>query len=103
MKQLNAIEKEFRSRARMPGSVLMLRPADAIEMVQKCRQSKVPVVGIDGFVLHQPQGTEPTIDTIDLSDASLDAESKNNCWDLAESFLKNRLQKDLWFEVCMPR
>jgi hypothetical protein len=94
------VDDEFRPRGKQPGSILMLRPADAIEMVRRCRDLKILVYGADGFILHKPVGTEPTIDTIDVSDASRDVDNENNCWNLVERFLRARLGRDLFFEVC---
>jgi hypothetical protein len=45
----------------------MLRPSDAIEMVHRCRERSIEVLGVDGFILTAAT-TQPTLEhSIDLS------------------------------------
>ena len=78
----------------------MLRPADAIRLVQRCRDSGIEILGIDGFIL-TPTTTQPTMEhSIDLSGSRRTATSAEN-WTMAERFLSERLATDLFFEVVL--
>jgi hypothetical protein len=95
---MSRIEDEFRSAGALRGGVLLLRPHDAIRMVQRCRERQVRVLGIDGFFLTDCT-TQPSIEqSIDLSDFH-GGRHFVDCWERAETFLEERKKTDLFFEI----
>jgi hypothetical protein len=97
---MSRIEDEFRNMGTFRGGVLMLRPHDAIRMVQRCRERQVRILGIDAFFLTD-HTTQPSMEqSIDLSDFDPSRNSMN-CWDQAATFLEDRKTEDLFFEIVM--
>jgi hypothetical protein len=91
------IQEEFRARAIIRCGTLLLKPADAIEMVRRCRERGIEVSGIDGFRLTETT-TQPLLDEI-LDLQTEDDKYRHRCWEEAERFLRERMQTDLYFEV----
>jgi hypothetical protein len=89
------IEDEFSPKGIYRGGILFLRPHDAIDMVNRCRQLGTRVLGIDGFVLSE-NATQP--DLANSADYSYINEITLS-WDQAEEFLKQRLDSGMFFEV----
>jgi len=85
------------------GNLLKLRVRDAIDMVRRCRDERVPVLDIEGYILHLGGGVEPIADTIGLSQMSTDPSSLGNCWNLAEAFLYRYIDTPLLFNITIPR
>ena len=100
---MHDIEKQFLSRGVMRGSLLMLRAADAIDMVRECRNKGVAVEDVEGFTLYEGGGTQPHMEhSLGLGRASTDMTDENNCWNQAEGFLSKYLKSDLWFDLTLP-
>jgi hypothetical protein len=106
---MRKIEEEFRNRGVKPGGLLMLRARDEIDLIRRCRELKIPVLDIEGYILHPKGGpvhpaggTEPIPDTVRLNKAPRDPKVAGNCWDLAEQFLQKYLSTDLYFHVTLP-
>lgn len=91
---VETIEQEFAPRGILRGSVLYLRKKDALDMVQRCRERGIRVLGIDGFLLTE-QAMQPLMEkSIDLSGLDPDA-----AWTKAVSFLSACHEPDLYFEI----
>jgi hypothetical protein len=94
---MSTIEDEFREAGVMRGGVLLLRPNDAIRMVQRPREQRILVLGLDGFVVTDST-TQPILEeSIDLS--NLINRPNTTCWEIAEQFLNDRKSSNLFFEV----
>ena len=94
---MSTIEDEFREAGVMRGGVLLLRPNDAIRMVQRPREQRILVLGLDGFVVTDST-TQPILEeSIDLS--NLINCPNTTCWEIAEQFLNDRQSSNLFFEV----
>jgi hypothetical protein len=94
------IEREFTNRAILRGGLLLLQPSDAIDMVQRCRQESLAILGIDAFKI-TATATQPVIeDSIDFSGETRAVHSLN-VWQEAEQFLRNRQNKGLVFEIVL--
>jgi hypothetical protein len=92
------IEKEFISKGIFRGATLLLPAAIALEMVRKCREKNIEILGIDGFQI-TPTTTQPLMEqSVDLGNTS----SGDN-WARAEYFLTVRANTDLYFEVVIGR
>jgi hypothetical protein len=92
---MEPIEQEFAARGVIRGAVLMFRPQHALDMVRQCRERGLRVLGLDGFKL-TAKTTQPVMEqSIDLSWPT----DRNDAWSRAESFLAERLESDLYFEV----
>jgi len=74
--------------------IRLLRSEDAIRFVRICRDENVPILGIDGFRLFDGKRIQPFQEH--SSDYSDQPEESH---DLAEAFLLERMDKDLWFEM----
>jgi hypothetical protein len=97
---MGSIEEEFRGRnANGPASnILLLRPADAVALVRRCRERGVAVLGVDAFHLTATT-TQPDMgESIDLSQSVGRGDTKCS-WDQAEEFLARRITSGLYFEV----
>ncbi|MCA9257281.1 MAG: hypothetical protein KDA33_16660 [Phycisphaerales bacterium] len=93
---MSKIEDEFRERGTYRGRTLKFRPADAIAFVRRCREKKVIVFGVDGFYLTATTTQPDMNESIDLS---LPPYRGQDCWKLAEEFIGERQDSDLFFEV----
>lgn len=92
------VQDEFQSVGVVRGSVFMLRPSDAMDMIQRCKELGVEVLGVDGFILTATT-TQPTMEnSIDLS-GSRKPQCIADGWEIAEKFIAERSAKDLFFEV----
>jgi hypothetical protein len=90
------IEDEFRDAGIVRGMTLILQPSDAIAFVRRCRERQVKVLGLDAFHI-TPETRQPDMgESIDLS---LPPHRGEDCWQLAEEFLNERLNSGLYFEV----
>jgi hypothetical protein len=95
---MNAIEKEYIYKGILRGGILLLPAAIALEMVRKCREKNIQILGIDGFLI-TPTTTQPSMEqSIDFDDPSSD-----DNWARAECFLTVRANTDLYFEVVNGR
>jgi hypothetical protein len=102
MNKADQIEREFTSRGILRGGLLLLQPSDAIDMVHRCSEESVPVLGIDAFRIAATT-TEPVIeDSIDFSSETRAVRSIN-AWQEAAQFLRNRQDKGLVFEIVLDR
>jgi hypothetical protein len=90
------IEEEFRSKGVIHGGTLMFRPPEALELVRRCREKQVEVLGIDGFVVGE-ESTRPVME--ESLDLSREEKTPGDPWQRAESFLKERMDTNLYFDV----
>ena len=89
------IKQEFRTKGEQRGGVLLLTPADSIDMVRRCREENVRVLGLDAFVLKQKTIQPVMAESIDYGDL----DDVDDRWSHAEAFLKAHDGKGLHFEV----
>lgn len=95
---MSDIERDFRAKGVMRGGLLLLRPADARDMVLRARDEGVKVLGLDAFLL-RPDETEPALEhSIDFTAG---ARGEKDSWKAAEDFLVARMLSDLYFEVIL--
>ena len=91
---LTDVEKRFKDRALIRGGLLLLLGPIAIELIQQCRESGVRVLGVDGFWITETT-TQPDMSiSLNLSDTAIE-----ESWEAAESFIRERDQLGLYFEV----
>lgn len=91
---MEPIEHEFAEKGVLRGGILMLCPSVALVMVRKCREQGIAILGVDGFCL-TPTTTQPVMEqSIDVSSLA-----ESDAWSKAESFLVERLDSTLFFEV----
>lgn len=96
------IDREFSDRVLLRGGVRLFRPADAIDLIERCRQVGVRVLGIDAF-LDRPDGIQPSMEhSIDFS-SEHHAELLKDSWQHAERFVREREATPFLFEVVMDR
>lgn len=93
---MTSVEEEFRELGVLRGNLLMLRPADAIVFIRRCRERGVKVLGVDGFHLTDETTQPDRGESIDLSGCS---RRGGDSWNQAEGFLNERIERDLFFEV----
>jgi hypothetical protein len=92
---MESIEQEFAAKGVRRGSILLFKPKDALDMVRRCQEEGIEVLGLDGFKLTE-QTIQPVMEqSIDLSFPR----DPDTGWRRAESFLATRLDSDLYFEV----
>lgn len=94
MKAMSQVENEFAGNGEVRGEILFLPPAQALQMVRRCRELGLRVLGIDGFELSE-KTTRPLMEhSIDLS-----SPPRTDPWGEAEAFLDRRLSSDLMFDI----
>jgi hypothetical protein len=93
------IERAFTSRSvKNPAGLLLLRPVDAIELLNQAADEGVPVIGVEGFIV-TPSGTESPAEHI--ADYSTLVAQGHGCWQEAEQFIRARSDGDLVFEIVL--
>lgn len=97
-RELKPIEAEFVPKGTVRGGILILRSQDALDMVRRCREQGIRVLGLDGFKVTATI-TQPVMEqSIDLGSIA-----GSDAWSKAESFLAERGGSDLYFEVVTDR
>lgn len=91
---MKPIEQEFVARGVVRGGVLVLQPRVALELVRRCRERGIRVLGLDGFML-----TETTIQPVMEQSTDYSWPDDTDSWSRAESFLAERIDSGLHFEV----
>ena len=92
--KLPEIEEMFRNRARIIGSLFLLSPQDAIELVRECRAKHIAGFGAEGFYI-VGERVQPSME----HSISQDNDSKTDYYETTISFLQSHFGSDLWFEV----
>ncbi len=95
---MEPIEQEFAAQGVIRGGELLLKPKDALDMVRRCGEEGIEVLGLDGFKL-----TEQTIQTVMEQSIDVSFPRSSDSWRKVESFLAARLDSDLYFEVVIGR
>ena len=93
------LEAEFAPRG-VPhaGGLLLLRPDDAIALVNLAADEGVPVLGVDGLHVSEGATMSPVEHVADFSSAVAQG---HGCWEDAESFIRARAALGLVFEVAL--
>jgi len=86
-------ERKFASNGIQIGSVFIMKPVVAIDFVKHCQQAGIAVYGVEGF-LRIHDGIQPQQE----HSCDYDPQSDDG-YSLTISFLNDRLETDLWFEV----
>ena len=89
----NAID-EFSKRAIHRASVDLYKFNDAIMLVELCKEHKVPILGIDAFMIYGDK-IQPNLEH------SIDLSYENDYYHLALQFLNNRKNTDFVYEVTL--
>jgi hypothetical protein len=87
------LREEFSHRGLLRGGVLFLSAREALAMVKRAREKRVPVLGVDGFWITE-NTTEPDMEH--MLDVSGDP---HHGWDEARKFIEDRAATGLMFEV----
>ncbi|MEZ5933159.1 MAG: hypothetical protein R3F54_14645 [Alphaproteobacteria bacterium] len=95
----NEIEREFEALGLRKGGILFPDPHIAVEMVKRCRERNVPILGIDAFRLSEGK-TQPVMDeSVDYATGSDPASRTSDRWSHAETFLREGAHSGLHFEI----
>ena len=93
------LEREFAPRAiAYESGLLLLRPADAIELVNRAADEGVPILGIEG-ARASTQGTQSPLEQ--LADYSAAVANGHGCWEEAETLIRGRGDRGLILEVLL--
>ena len=93
------LEQEFRSRSAAPGdTLLLLRAADALDLIDRAAEEGVPILGVDGFRLTSER-IEPVLDRI--ADYSAAVAEGHGCWEAADAFIRAHREEPLVFELTL--
>ncbi len=90
------IEQEFVAKGVLRGGALMLQAQHALELVRSCRERGIRVLGIDAFRL-----TETTTQPVMEQSTDYSWPNDKDAWSRAESFLTERIDSGLCFEVAV--
>ena len=92
------LETEFESRAIVRGGSLLFRPVDALALISRAADEGVPILGVDGFFV-TPMSTEAPLEHI--ADYSAAARNGHGCWADAETFVRERSELGMLFEIVL--
>jgi hypothetical protein len=93
------LEAEFANRAIVRGGLYLLRPLDAVDFVDRCREESTEILGLDGFRITE-NTTQPMMDqSVDFSSSNILSSKDGDTWKSAIAFLIERKDLDLFFEV----
>ncbi len=88
------LEHHFASRARRVGGLLLLAPDTALEFVQRAREARIRVLGIEGFRAAGGR-IEPLLDEI------ADWSTHSDGWQPSIDFLTDRRSIETLFEITL--
>jgi hypothetical protein len=93
------LASEFADRA-VPyvGGLLLLGPADALELVDRAAEEGVPILGVDGLRVDKAATTSPIEHTADFSPRVAEG---HGCWEEADAFIRQRAGLGLSFELTL--
>jgi hypothetical protein len=96
---MNLLEKELANIALKRGGIFFLTGNNAVYFIEKCRENKRKILGIDSFIITE-NITQPVLEeSIDYTCSVYKTIGDPNIWDTAISFIKARLNKEYMFEV----
>lgn len=76
-----------------------MRPSDAVALIERARQARIPVLGVDAFILSN-EATQPMMEhSADFTSRRKD--SAVDSWTAAAEFLRAYRSTDFYFEVVL--
>ena len=93
-----SLYREIAERAVPGGGRALLRPADAIQMINRAAEAGVPIVRVDGFPLGPGETGASAGDVADFAAPVADG---HGCWTEAEAFIQARAEGGLGFELTL--
>jgi len=94
--KLTSLEEEFNDVGIIVGSVFLLRPKDALQMLNRCMKKKIGVAGVEGFKMIGKKIQPLQEHSIDLEDKDL---ISHDSFKILEAFIRERQNENLWFEI----
>jgi hypothetical protein len=92
------LEKEFAERRVPDGEGLVLRPPDALALVDRAAEEGVPILSVDGMYVSPPAAESPLENLADFSSAVAEG---HGCWEAADAFIRARSTLGLVFELTL--
>lgn len=93
------LEEEFRPRTvDERARLLLLRPDDAIDLVNRAADEGVPIVRVQGLADVAPQSERELADGADFSPA---VGQGHGCWEAADRFIRTRSDRGLVFSIIL--
>ena len=93
------LEREFVARAiSHSGGLLMLQTDDALALVLRAEEERIPILGVDGFIVAPHRTMSPIEHIVDYSNSVSD-ELGN--WSDAWRFIQQRRNMGLVFEITL--
>lgn len=102
---LDEIESDYFNRAIIHHGIFLFHPSDAISVIERCRELKRPIFGIDAFLLLDKGRIQPNMgQSVDYSQGDHSLEFHDGgYWSAATQHVKNRSNTDFFFEVIYGR
>jgi hypothetical protein len=92
--------EQFRDKAYVHnGRMLLFNAVTAIDIVNKCKECGVAILNIEAFTRHGVCIQPHTSDSIDFPHNLMSAAQKREHWNVAENFLKHKIDSNLYFEL----
>ncbi|HXK39660.1 MAG TPA: hypothetical protein VJ837_02400 [Candidatus Paceibacterota bacterium] len=92
------LQAEFRDRVIHEGGVELLAVDDALALISRASEERLPVLGVDGFFVSDGSVQSPLEHLADFSSA---VERGDGCWTDAAQFVEERRPLGLVFEVVL--
>src|SRR3954468_2955511 len=93
------LEREFADRAVAErGGLLLLRPEDALALVDRAAEEGVPILGVDGLLVTEASTAAPLEH---LADFSSRVAQGHGCWQEAEALIQEHRGRGLVFELTL--
>jgi len=91
---MDVIEKEFNNKAIIRGGIYLFNPSDALDVIKKCNELNMKILGIDSFKITE-RLTQPVLDhSIEFKVSGNDGN-----WLDAVKFVQERINEGLVFEI----
>jgi hypothetical protein len=114
LSNMDSVQKEFLNRSVIQGGEYLLRPYDAIDFVERCKELTLRILALEAFILYDNGGIQPDMGADMYYDDNYYSEigaetylaeyhiNKNTDigrWEEAKQFLKEKISSKYYYQV----
>jgi hypothetical protein len=98
---MNKYEDYFKSKALLKYDMIFFTKANALQVIQECKEKNITILGIDGFYLYNDK-IQPSMEhSIDFRSISYNSKGRST-YDNAIKFLNSK-DENLFLKSCLAR